>query len=183
MTSSAPIRTRSLMDAFRAHPAIARPLHDFAEAVMRGPSPFTAAEREAIAVRVSIANGCDFCRDAHRAAALGLGLDEAALAGLAGETEPPSRLAPVLAFVDKLTRAPATITDADRSAVLDAGWDETALHHAALVTGFFALMNRWVEALGYPSDPHATAAAGRMLARDGYAALVRRLDEATAPRD
>jgi len=160
--------TTSLMEAFAAHAEIADPLHRFAEALMRGPSPFTPAEREAIAVRVSTANGCAFCRDAHGAAAEALGLDD--LDALTGDA-PPARLAPVLAFVDKLNRTPDAVTEADRRAMLDAGFDETALHHAALVCGFFNLMNRWVEGLGYPSAPELTRAAGRMLARDGYAAL------------
>jgi uncharacterized peroxidase-related enzyme len=164
--------TTSLMEAFAAHAEIADSLHRFAEALMRGPSPFTPAEREAIAVRVSTANGCAFCRDAHGAAASALGLSDDALTELTSDA-PPARLAPVLAFVDKLDREPAAVTAADRQAVLDAGFDETALHHAALVCGFFNLMNRWVEGLGYPSAPELTRAAGRMLARDGYAALVK----------
>ncbi|QBQ54323.1 hypothetical protein [Nitrosococcus wardiae] len=53
-------------------------------------------------------------------------------------------------------------------AVLEAGWDETALCHAALVCGFFNLMNRWVEGLGLPTDPEMVQLAGKMLHEQGY---------------
>jgi len=108
----------TLIDAFKADPDIADPLHHFAQALMRGPSPFTPAERELIAIHVSQANGCAFCRDSHAA-----------------------------------------------------GWDEAAVRHAALVCGFFNLMNRWVEGLGIESDAQTVALAGRMLAGEGYAAV------------
>jgi uncharacterized peroxidase-related enzyme len=165
-------RTTSLMEAVAANAEIADPLHRFAEAPMRGASPFTPAEREAIAGRVSAANGCDVCRDAHGAAAVAPGLGSDEFEALTGDAPSP-RLAPVFAFVDKLNRTPDAVTEADRRAVRDAGFDETALHHAALVCGFFNLMNRWVEGLGYPRAPETTRAAGRMLARDGDAALAR----------
>jgi pimeloyl-ACP methyl ester carboxylesterase len=51
----------------------------------------------------------------------------------ASPVTPPVRLAPVLAFVDELNRDRAAITETCRQAVLDAGRDETALDHAALV--------------------------------------------------
>lgn len=169
-----------LMDAFLANPELAHPLHSFAERLMRGPSPFTAAQREAIAVRVSTANGCAFCEASHAAAARHLGLDEDALAAArdgAADAYPETALRPVLAYADKLNRAPANVGQADVDAVLQAGWDETALHHAALVCGFFNLMNRWVDGLGLESDAQTSAMAGRMLAREGYGAINRLLGQ------
>ena len=53
-------------------------------------------------------------------------------------------------------------------AVFDAGWSETALCHAALVCGFFNLMNRWVEGLGIEADPKIMDMAGKMLHKKGY---------------
>jgi hypothetical protein len=38
-----------LLDVFRTYPGVARPLLEFHEAVLRGPSPFTVAERELLA--------------------------------------------------------------------------------------------------------------------------------------
>lgn len=168
----------NLLDAFKANPDIARPLHDFAEALMRGDSPFTAAERELIAARVSHANGCAFCRDSHAAAARGLGGDAQALQDAIEAPVPAGvseAMRPVLAYVDKLNRAPAEVSRADVDAILQAGWDERAVHHAALVCGFFNLMNRWVEGLGIESDPDVVAMAGRQLSAEGYAFINRML--------
>ena len=55
----------SLIDVFRASPEFARPLHEFAERLMRGPSPFTPQERELISAYVSGLNRCEFCRTSH----------------------------------------------------------------------------------------------------------------------
>ena len=50
-----------LLDIFRRHPEIAEPLHDLAEMLMRGPSSFSAGERELMAAFISRLNGCRFC--------------------------------------------------------------------------------------------------------------------------
>lgn len=53
----------SLIDVFRGYPELVRPLHEFAQRLMRGPSPFT--EQELIAAYVSSLNHYRFCRAAH----------------------------------------------------------------------------------------------------------------------
>jgi hypothetical protein len=126
-------------------------------------------------VRVSTAHGCAFRRDAQGAAATALGLGD--LDAPTGDA-PPARPAPVLAFVDKLDRTPDAFNEADRRAVLDAGFDETVLHQAALVWGSVNLMNRWGEGLGHPSAPELTRAAGRLRAR-----ARRRLGQRPHPAD
>lgn len=50
-----------LLDVFRAYPDTAFPLLDYHEALMRGPSPLSIAERELIAAYVSGLNACDYC--------------------------------------------------------------------------------------------------------------------------
>ncbi len=156
----------SLMERFQNQPAIAAPLHEFAENLMRGPSPFSALQRERIAAHVSQRNGCDFCRDAHNAVVRHLGgTPEPA------EAEAGDPMAPVLAYVSRLNDDPQGVQQSDIDAVLAAGWDETAVEHAALVCGFFNLMNRWVEGLGIPSDPEHVELGGRMLYEKGYRAI------------
>ena len=54
-----------LMDVFRARPEIYRPLLDFHQALLRGPSPLSVADRELIAAYVSGPNTCGYC---HRGA-------------------------------------------------------------------------------------------------------------------
>jgi len=168
----------TLLDRFHARADAAAPLHRFAHVVMHGPSGFSPALREALAARVSATNGCAFCRAAHAAAARNLGLAERDLDALvrrapAEQTDPA--LAPVLAYVDTLNRDPAAVTAEQAAAVLAAGWSPADLETAALVCGFFNLMNRWVEGLGVGADAETVAAAGRMLADAGYAGLAERL--------
>jgi AhpD family alkylhydroperoxidase len=169
----------TLLDRFQARPGVSAPLHRFAHVVMRGPSAFSPAMREAIAARVSHANGCAFCRDAHAAAARALGIGEATLhTVMTGRTDTPSdaALGSVLHYVDQLNRAPAAVTQAHVDAILLDGWPEEAVETLALVCGVFNLMNRWVEGLGVDSQPGTVRAAGRMLATQGY----RGMTESTA---
>ncbi len=176
---SAPNAT--LLDAFASYPEIAKPLHDLAEVLMRGPSALGAGERELIGAYVSALNGCAFCRDAHLAAATHFGIDpgvlDQLLAGIE-EADVGAHLKPVLGYVAKLNRAPAEVTRADAEAVLAAGWPERTLIQAAGICGLFNLMNRIVEGLGIESDPKTAAMAGRMLFEKGYTALTELLGAA-----
>jgi len=65
-----------LLQVFRAYPDTARPLLDYHELVMRGPSPFTVAERELIAAYVSGVNECGYCHGVHTATAEAFGIQE-----------------------------------------------------------------------------------------------------------
>ena len=168
----------NLLESFRQYPELAVPLHEFAERLMRGDCPLSAADREVIAVYISALNGCEFCRDSHAAALAHLDADAPPAdrltdAAAADAVRPAMR--PILAYVRKLNEAPTAIRQADVQAILDAGWDERAVVYAGLVCGFFNLMNRWVEGLGFPSDPDLVPEAGRMLAADGYEAINRML--------
>jgi AhpD family alkylhydroperoxidase len=62
-----------LLDVFRAYPQTARPLLDYHQALLRGPSPLTEAERELIAAYVSGLNACRYCHGAHQATAQAFG--------------------------------------------------------------------------------------------------------------
>ena len=148
-----------LMDVFRAYPETSRPLLDYHELVMRGPSELTAGERELIAAYVSGLNSCDYCHGVHTATAQAFGVDEGLVVALLDDVDAApveAQMKPVLRYVRKLTLTPSRLTAADAEAVLAAGWDEQALHDAASVCGLFNLMNRLVKGL----------------ARDGYASLL-----------
>ena len=51
-----------LLAVFRAYPDTARPLLDYHQALLRGRSPLSVAERELIAAYVSGLNACRYCR-------------------------------------------------------------------------------------------------------------------------
>src|SRR5919201_1842541 len=140
-----------LRDVFAAFPQTSRPLLDYHQALMRGPSPFSVAERELIAAYVSGLNACRYCHGVHRATAQAFGVEEALVGALLDDVDAApvdARLKPVLRYVGKLTRTPSRMTLADAEVVFAAGWDERALHDAVSVCALFSFMNRLVEGLG-----------------------------------
>lgn len=163
-----------LLDVFRANPDTARPLLDYHQALLRGPSPLTVAERELIAAYVSGLNACGYCHGVHAATAEAFGIPEGTLAALladVGTAPVAERMKPLLRYVAKLTLAPAKITPRDAEAVLAAGWQEQALHDAVAVCGLFNLMNRLVDGLGIAAGEHYFATAAGRLSETGYAGL------------
>ncbi len=163
-----------LLDVFRAYPGIYRPLLEFHQALLRGPSPLSVAERELIAAYVSGLNACGYCHGVHQATAQEFGVAEGTLAALLDDvaTAPvPERMKPLLRYAGKLTLTPAKVTPGDAEAVLAAGWEEQALHDAVAVCGLFNLMNRLVDGLGITAGADYFAAAASRLAETGYAGL------------
>lgn len=174
-----------LLNVFQTYPDTARPLLDYHELIMRGPSPFTVAERELIAAYTSGVNNCDYCHGVHAATAEAFGIPAgvltAALADL--DTAPvDERLKPVLRYVAKLTRTPARLTEDDADAVYAAGWDDRALHDAVMVCALFNFMNRMVEGLGIHADASYFPVSANRLHQRGYAALAAMLDTAAEQR-
>ena len=168
----------SLMQLFQRHPELAVPLHDFAEALMRGPSSLSPAERELIAAYVSALNHCDFCTRSHAAVMAAYDVDPALVEQLIADPDGApvdDRLRPLLGYVRRLNDAPHGIAQGDVDTVLAAGWDEAALMYANVICGFFNLMNRWVDGTGVAADPEAVAGAARFLREQGYGGVGRLL--------
>jgi len=163
-----------LLDVFRAYPDTARPLLDYHQALLRGPSPLSVAERELIAAFMSGLNACGYCHGVHTATAQalrgrrgnpgraasrcqhrrGAGADEAA-AAVCGQAHPH----------------PGEDRPGDADAVLAAGWEEQTLHDAVAVCGLFALMNRLVDELGITAGEDYFQASARRIADIEYAGL------------
>ena len=75
MTQLRSLPARPVMrDLYRAYPATCKPLGEFTEAAMRGPSPFTQGQRELIAAYVSGLNACAYCHGTHVAVAAACGV-------------------------------------------------------------------------------------------------------------
>src|SRR6185503_20596318 len=109
-----------LLNVFQAYPDTARPLLDYHELVMRGPSPFRLAERELIAAYVSGVNACGYCHGVPTATAEAFGIPAGLLATALADldtAEVDDRMKPVLRYVQKLTRTPSRMTGADAGAV------------------------------------------------------------------
>ena len=97
----------SLLDLFKAFPETSRPLIEFHEVLMRGPSPFTEAERELIAAYVSGLNRCRYCHGVRAASAEQLGVPAGAIQRLVEDVDVapvPEKMRPVLRYAQKLTR-------------------------------------------------------------------------------
>lgn len=151
---------------------------------MQGLSPFTEGERELVAAYVSRLNHCHFCEGSHTAGTVLYGYDEKVIEQLVLDLTHASiaeRLKPVFRYVRKPTLRPDQVAQADVTAMYEAGWDETAVTHAALVCAYFSFMNRWVDGSGIPSDPAVVQIAADMLRQKGYAAVIELLDRAREP--
>jgi AhpD family alkylhydroperoxidase len=78
-----------LLDVFRAYPDAARPLLDYHEVLLRGPSPLSVAERELIAAYASALNACGYCHGVHSATAAGFGVARDRLQALVDDLTAP----------------------------------------------------------------------------------------------
>lgn len=169
-----------LLDVFQAFPESSKPLLDYHHVLLRGPSPFSEAERELIAAYVSGLNACGYCHGVHTATAEAFGIPHGLLADLVTDLDTAAvdaRMRPVLRYVRKLTLTPSRMTPSNVEDVFAAGWDERALHDAVSVCALFNFMNRLVEGLGiHADDAYFTAAAGRLSNDTGYAGLRAALD-------
>lgn len=143
------------------------------EGIMRGPSAFSAGERELMGAYCSQLNACTYCQSSHLEAAINFGIEPGLFEVLMADIETaPVRdpLKPVFHYLRKLTLTPSRMVQADADAVLGAGWDERALQDAILVCCCYAFMNRLVDGHGLPSDPALFKARGKRHFEEGYVA-------------
>ena len=139
-------------NVFEAYPEIYLPWADTSQALMRGASPLTPGEREAIAAFVVGTANCRYAWVAHRAAAVAWGMDGDAIDRAVEDLESApvdERLKPLFAYARKLTLTPTEVGQEDADAVFAAGWDEKALHDAIAVTARMNFMCRLVQGYGF----------------------------------
>ncbi len=175
----------TLLDVFKTFPETNRPLLEFHEALLRGPSSFTEAEREMIAAYVSGLNGCRYCHGVHTATAERLGVPQGAIAALlAGDPKAdiPAKMRPVLELAAKLTERADGLTKSDVDAVFAAGWNGEGYYHLVATVALFNYMNRLVEGLGIELDQAYVDVAAQRLADRGYRPLIEMLGEVGAGR-
>lgn len=142
-----------------------RPSHlvrwnDHYEELMKGDSGLTKAEREMIAVVVSVANDCRYCIAAHSAALRKLTKDPALADAIAADhtTAPlPPRDIAMLDYARKLTLQSTGMQEADVEALRHAGWSDEDVMDIAEVTGMFNLTNRLASGLGWEPNPEYDA--------------------------
>jgi uncharacterized peroxidase-related enzyme len=152
-----------------------RPLIEFHEALLRGESPFTVAEREMMAAYVSGVNACRYCHGAHTAAAKQFGVSGELISDLLEDVSSAGvapKMVPVLNFVQKLTLTPTRMTHTDADAVYAAGWSERALYDAIQICCLYNFMNRFVEGIGLTPIPDQFEMEGRMIKEGSYKGML-----------
>jgi uncharacterized peroxidase-related enzyme len=160
------------------------PLNALANAVMRGPSSLTVAERELISAYVSNGNECSFCTCSHAAAARQLYGDRSsvvdqALANL-DLADVGDKLRALLKIAEKVRVDGRTVNEADIRRAREAGADDKAIHDTVLIAAMFSMFNRYVDGLATmtPNDPAIYDEIGRRIAFKGYGSRFRANDSA-----
>lgn len=130
--------------------------------LMLAPSGLSKLEREMIAVVVSSINKCFYCLVAHGAAVRSMSGNPAlgeALVMNYRVADLDTRHRVMLDFAAKMTTASATIEEADRMALRDAGFSDSDIWDIANVAGFFNMTNRVASATDMRpnADYHAQA--------------------------
>jgi uncharacterized peroxidase-related enzyme len=131
----------------------------FIQDLMRGPSPWTVAERELFAAFVSRQQGTAFCAAIHGAvASQGFGTEtvQATLEDWRS-VRVPDGVRVTLDFLRDLTVTPESVGPADVERLRAAGLGDDAITDAIYVCAAFSLIGRVVDALGVrvPSWKHA----------------------------
>jgi uncharacterized peroxidase-related enzyme len=156
-------------------PQAAKALNGLAEALLRGPSPLTPAERELIAAHVSRRNECHFCASSHAAAAKHLlepPLQHLAEAVQRDAAHPDlsAKMQALLTIAGKVQQSGKRVTAEDADAARAAGATDHDIHDAVLIAAAFCMFNRYVDGLGTwaPEPAAAYDEMGAMLASQGY---------------
>ena len=157
-----------------AYPQTQKHLSVLAEALLRGASSLTSAERALIASYVSSGNECYFCTQSHAAAArvhfkADSGLVDQVLADLNAAPVSP-KLKALLTIADKVRRDGRLVQAADVERARALGADDKAIHDTVLIAAAFCMFNRYVDGLGTwaPRDVAAYEESGLRLANEGY---------------
>jgi uncharacterized peroxidase-related enzyme len=154
-------------------------INGFCQALMRGPSSLTDAERELIATAVSAGNECYFCTHSHAAAARCLlgeksQLMDAVLAD-AATSEIDEKLCALLAIARKVRVDGRLVSEMDIERARQAGADDKAIHDTVLIAAAFCMFNRYVDGLATwtPRDPTVYDEIGKRIATKGYGSRFR----------
>jgi uncharacterized peroxidase-related enzyme len=114
------------------------------------------AERELIAVVVSVENGCEYCTLHHAAALEAWWKDADRVARLRDDPATAAlteREAALAEYARVLTLRPAEMEEADLGPLRAAGLDDEEILQATLVTSYFNFVNRIAQGLGVEAPP------------------------------
>jgi uncharacterized peroxidase-related enzyme len=148
------------------------PMGTWTQAAMRGPSPWSVAERELMACMVAKWNACAFCVGAHGAVAA-KEMQRAAVDQVISDfrSAPISeRLTSALAFLEIMTSRPNELKAEHAQAALGAGVSREELMDAIAIGALFNIITRYADALDFAiPTPKEFERAADMLLKRGYA--------------
>lgn len=156
-------------------PETGKPLYELVQALLRGPSTLSEAERELIAAYVSSKNDCMFCMSSHAAAARYLYKDEKGVVDfvLRDYNEAPisEKLKALLNIASKVQQDARTVRTEDVGHAKTTGATEQEIHDIVLIAASFCMFNRYVDGLASltPQDPADYEAMGERMVEMGYA--------------
>ncbi len=156
------------------------PMQGVTQEAMRGPSAWSAGDRELMAAFVAKTNGCEWCTKAHSAVAAGAGRDGKKVAAALSDLETAAIDEPLrdARMLGKLTRENAVNME-DMRAVLAAGVSRQQIEDALSVCFSFNVTGRLADAFGFDAPgpkgvrgwSEVLAGAGLPLTTPGLAAL------------
>jgi uncharacterized peroxidase-related enzyme len=133
------------------NPKMIGPHLDLYMAIMFERSGLTRGEREMVAVRVSVLNGCEYCTRHHAEALRACWrADERADALERGEIPEwlSDREREMLSYAERLTEDPSGVEEKDVLRLREVGLSDPEIVNLASVVGYFNFVNRIAEGLG-----------------------------------
>ncbi len=162
----------SVAAVMRRYPDQAMPMMQYSEAILRsGDCAFSHEQRELIGAYTSGLNNCTYCYNTHKATAEAFGVDEGLLDSMVNDLETADvdeKMKPILRYVQKLTKMPSKMVQADADAIFEAGWDEDCFHYAVMICALFNMMNRIMDGYGVKNTAEFRLERGKMLVETGY---------------
>ena len=123
--------------------------------LMFGKSGLSRAEREAIAVVVSATNDCTYCVT-HHVEALRRYIDDPETLAMLTEADGLETLEPrlsnIVRYAEKLTSAPAAMTETDLGELRAVSLSDNDILDLTLITGYYSFVNRIALGLGVSSS-------------------------------
>jgi len=145
-------KVSNIMKVHSLNPGAMRQHLGFYAHLMFGASGLTRGEREAMAVAVSQANGCDYCVVNHHREALDV-VERTATVDRAAGQDKQTRWAALLVYAEKLTIAPHTVNAADVQRLRAVGLSDRDILDVALISSYFNFVNRIAPGLGVEFNP------------------------------
>ncbi len=121
-----------------------------------GKGGLSRAERELVAVIVSVENECDYCTMHHAAALEAWWKDPDRVERLCSDSEAAElspREAALAEYARRLTRSPAAVAKRDLDPLRAAGLEDDEILQANMITAYFNFVNRIAEGLGVEASP------------------------------